>query len=201
MSKMTHAPTTTLTFYDTNASDYSGARPDIPSPDLLAFLPRLAPGSRILELGCGAGRDAAEMIAMGFDVDPTDGSPAMAALAAQRLGRPVRVLRFGELVAHEAYDAVVACASLLHVNRADLRDVLRRVHAALRPGGWHFASYKTGEAEGPDAHGRYYNQPSRADADRLYRAAGDWASLDYDEYDGTGYFSAPCRWLTVAAQK
>ena len=35
-------------------------------------------GATILELGCGAGADSAEMLAGGFDVYPTDGSPEMA---------------------------------------------------------------------------------------------------------------------------
>jgi len=87
----------TLQFYDANAASYSSARPDETSPDLIAFLPNLAPGSRILELGCGSGGDAAEMLRQGFDVDATDGTPAMAELASKRIGRHAQVLRFDEL--------------------------------------------------------------------------------------------------------
>lgn len=191
----------TINFYDSNAVSYSAARPDEVTPELVAFLSNLSPGSRILELGCGSGCDAAEMARRGFEIDATDGTPAMAALASERLGRAVRVLRFDDLDAQESYDAVVACASLLHVPLLALPAILTRVWKALKPGGWHFASYKTAGAEGRDKHQRYYNYLERQDAERIYGETGIWASIMCDEYDGVGHFSEPARWLTVTAQK
>jgi SAM-dependent methyltransferase len=191
----------TLRFYDDNAGTYVDARPQEVSFDLLQFLPLVAPGGRILELGCGAGVDAAHMEGLGFQVVPTDGSPAMAALASERLGRPVGVMRFEDIEAVEAFDAVVACASLLHVHPSGLPDILRRVWRSLNPGGWHFASFKTDGNPGQDTHGRYYNHLSAAEAERLYRTAGDWQSFEIGGYDGEGHFSDPARWLTITAQK
>jgi SAM-dependent methyltransferase len=196
-----HHDRATLDFYEANARPYAEARLDAIAPDLPPFLARLERGCRILELGCGSGHDAAAMQALGFDVDATDGTPAMAALASEQLGRPARVLRFDALDASEAYDAVIAHAALLHVSPGGLPAILTRIWTALRPGGWHFASYKTGATPGWDAHGRYYNYPSREQADEMYRAAGAWADLCFEEYDGTGYFGAPARWLSVAARK
>lgn len=49
-----------------------------------------------------AGGDAAEMLAWGFNVLPTDGSPEMADVASRRLGRPVETLLFHDLVEVEA---------------------------------------------------------------------------------------------------
>ncbi len=197
--RMADAPT--LAFYDANAADYTTVRPDAPSPELMDFAARLAPGALILELGCGAGQDAAALEARGFRVDACDGSTAMAAIASERLGRAVPVMRFEELEVDRRYDAVVACASLLHVPRAGLTDVLRRIHAALKPGGWHFASFKTADVPGRDRFGRYYNYLDQPLADAAYRAAGDWRSIDYVERDGLGYLSAPARWLRVTAQR
>lgn len=191
----------TLAFYQANAATYVEARPAIASPDLLGFLPNLEPGALILELGCGSGHDAAEMERRGFRVDATDGVPAMAAIASKRLDAGARVLRFDDLNAADHYDAVIACASLLHVPIADLPEVLERIWRALKPGGWHFASFKTDGQPGWDKHGRYYNYPDRASAIEAYEAAGTWSSLDFQSYDGTGYFSEPARWLTVWAQK
>jgi hypothetical protein len=70
------------------------------------------------------------MIAAGFQVDPTDGTPEIAQKAQARLNRPVRVMRFDELDAEAAYDAIWANASLLHVRRHDLPAVLRLVFRA-----------------------------------------------------------------------
>ncbi len=131
----------------------------------------------------------------------SDGTPAMAAVAGERLGRAVAVLRFDELDEIERYDAVVACASLLHVPRAGLAGVLARIWRALKPGGWHFASYKTAKAEGWDAHDRYYNYLARDDAEGLYRQGGVWTEIHFEEFDGVGYLSTSARWLTVTARK
>jgi SAM-dependent methyltransferase len=91
----------TLDFYSASAAVYvaSGARGV--SRNLPSFLDLLPSGARILELGCGGGRDAEAMIAAGFDVDPTDGTPEIARKAEERLGRRVRVMRFDELDALE----------------------------------------------------------------------------------------------------
>lgn len=191
----------TLDFYEREAGTYLASRPDIVTEELAPFLARLQPGARILELGSGGGSDAAYMLALGFDVTPTDGVPAMAAAAGRRLGRPVTEMRFEELEAVDEYDAVIACASLLHVPREGLETVLHRIWRALRQGGWHLATYKTGADAGQDEFGRYYNQPERKWAETVYRAAGSWAELDFEEAMGVGYFSKPSRWLAVTARK
>ncbi len=191
----------TLDFYAGQAESYIGHRPQKIDADVAEFLERLVPGARILELGCGGGIDAAHMIACGFEVEPTDGVAEMAAQAEANLGRPVRFMRFDQLDAAEHYDAVIANASLLHVPLTELTPILARIWRALKPGGWHLATYKTAAEQGYDEHGRYYNYLSQDEAGRRYRDAGDWMSIDCEERAGVGYFSAPARWLIVVARK
>ena len=78
----------TLTFYGHEAPAYVAKSKAGASRWLADFMQALPTGARILELGCGSGRDAEALLAHGFDVDATDGTPAMAAEAEQRLGRP-----------------------------------------------------------------------------------------------------------------
>lgn len=190
----------TLAFYAAEAPTYV-QRPDSLDPVITAFLDRLPTGAHILELGCGGGRDAKHMIDRGFVVDPTDGVVEMAAEAEVHLGRPVRVMRFDQLDEDQRYDAVVANASLLHVPLSELGSILSRVWRALKPGGWHLAGYKTGQAEGYDEFGRYYNQLTETDAHSFYAASGAWARIECEESFGMGYFSKPTQWLTVIAQR
>lgn len=191
----------TLDFYATEAPRYHARNVAPINCELPGFLARLAPGASILELGCGGGRDAAYMEAAGFVVDPTDGVLEMAALATVRLGRPIRVMRFDELDTIEAYDAVYASYSLLHVPRAALIDVLRRIHVALKPGGWHMATYKSGGQEGRDVYDRYFNYLAREEARDLYAAAGDWLALEFTEGEGEGYDGRVSPWVTVTGQR
>ena len=125
----------TLQFYRGNAEAYAGRTFTSRQARLTAFLALLPPGACILELGCGAGGDTAEMLARGFDVRPTDGSPEMAAVASKHLGRTVETLLFHDLDEVEAYDGVWANACLLHVPRPELADVLARIWRALKAGG------------------------------------------------------------------
>ena len=191
----------TLAFYDAEAAPYAARRAAEGTQALDAFLKRLAPGARILELGCGGGQDAAVMIAAGFEVTPTDGSPGLAGEAERRLGRPVRVMRFDELDAVAAYDAVWANACLLHVPEEALADVLRRVYDALVPGGLFQASFKAGTSGGRDRLGRYYNFPSAASLEDAYRAAGNWRALEFAASSGGGYDGVARDWLLVSASR
>ena len=130
----------TLEYYDNVAPLYVASGKNGASRWLASFMDNLPTGARILELGCGGGRDSEAMLSRGFFVDATDGSYAVAALAEQRLCRPVRVMRFDELRDFEEYDAVWANASLLHVPRDALEHVLKLIFDALKPGGTHFAA-------------------------------------------------------------
>ena len=95
----------------------------------------LSDGQRILELGCGAGNHAAVMLAEGFVLRATDGSPEMAEVASRRINHPVEPMLFDELRDREAYDGVWASACLLHVPRDELAGIIGRIHRALKPAG------------------------------------------------------------------
>lgn len=192
---------TTLRFYADEAPVYAASGPGSVSRWLRVFLALLPPGARILELGCGGGRDAEAMISAGFDVDPTDGTPEIASKAEERLGRPVRALRFDEIDALAIYDAVWASASLLHVPREALPQVLAMIFKALKPGGLHFASYKGGGQEGRDRFGRYFNYLSRQEVEEAYGRSASWEVLSVTEYLGGGYDGRQGPWIAITVRR
>jgi SAM-dependent methyltransferase len=190
---------TTLNFYTSEAVPYAaqgGANHNWLKP----FLEALPAGGRILELGYGGGRDSEAMLAQRFDVTPTDGTPELARQAEQRLGRPVLVLLFEDLAEQDHYDGIWANACLLHVPRAELPSIIRRIHRALKAGGIFYASFKAGLQEGRDEFGRYYNYPS---PDWLRAAYGPphWQSIEITQTHGSGYDRKPTEWLHVTAKK
>ncbi len=191
----------TLRFYANEAPVYAASGQGSVSRWLAGFLALLPPGARILELGCGGGRDAEAMIAAGFEVDATDGTPEIARKAEERLGRPVRVLRFDEIDASERYDAVWASASLLHVPRDVLPQVLGSVFDALKPGGLHFASYKGGGTEGRDRFGRYFNYLSRQQVEDAYGRSASWEVISVTEYRGGGYDGRQGPWTAITVRR
>jgi len=190
----------TLRFYSGNAQAYAG-REKTRHTRLARFLELLPAGGKILELGCGAGDDSAAMLAGGFDVRPTDGSPEMADEASRRLGRPVETLLFHDLDEVEAYDGVWANACLLHVPRPELSQVLARIWRALKPAGHLYASFKAGEADGRDALNRYYNYPSPEWLRATYSSAGGWSSLSIETGEVRGFDNEWAEMLFVVARK
>jgi SAM-dependent methyltransferase len=190
----------TLRFYRENAQAY--AEREIASHTRLTrFLALLPPGASILELGCGAGAASAQMLAGGFDVCPTDGSPEMAAEASRRLGRPVETLLFHDLDKTEAYDGVWANACLLHVPRPELAQVLTLIWRALKPGGHFYASFKAGDAEGRDTLNRYYNYPTPDWLRANYSNAGSWSSFSIETGEVRGFDNEWAAMLFVVARK
>lgn len=190
----------TLQFYRENAQAYAEWAKG-PSTRLTGFLAWLPPGGAILELGCGAGNHSANMLAAGFAVRPTDGSPEMAGEASRRLGRPVETLLFHDLDEVEAYDGVWASACLLHVPRDELAGILARIHRALKPDGVFYASFKLGDDDGRDFLGRYYNYPSAQWLQSAYAEAGAWVWLASDTSEIKSFDAAPATMLHLSVRK
>jgi SAM-dependent methyltransferase len=190
----------TLQFYRRNAEAYAGWA-KAPSSRLKGFLALLPPGGSILELGCGAGNHSAEMLAAGFNLRATDGSPEMAGIASKRLGHPVEAMLFDELDEHEAYDGIWASACLLHVPREELAGILVRIHRALKFDGLFYASYKVGEGDGRDSLGRYYNYASPEWLQATYGAAGPWSPISSGTSEIKSFDDAPATMLHLVVRK
>jgi SAM-dependent methyltransferase len=191
----------TLQFYRRNAEAYAGWA-KAPSARLKGFLALLPPGGSILELGCGAGNHSAEMLAAGFKLRATDGSPEMAEIASRKLGHPVETMLFDELNEDGAYDGVWASACLLHVPRDELAGILRRISRALKPEGVFYASFKVGEGDdGRDNLGRYYNYPSPEWLQATYAAAGAWNSISSGTSEIKSFDETPATMLHLMVKK
>ncbi|OBX20496.1 hypothetical protein A9995_01935 [Erythrobacter sp. QSSC1-22B] len=194
------ADAATLAFYQEQAPHYTMSFGQAPSRHLDRFLGHLQSGAPILELGCGGGRDSARMREHGFDLDATDGTPAMVRKANERFDLDARVMRFEELDAEDAYDAVWAHACLLHVERTQLPAVLSAICRALKPGGWHYANYKLGDGEGRDRHGRLHNFPSADWLETRYCEAG-FTIEDGVIYDGEGADGVVREWIALTVRR
>ena len=190
----------TLAWYQHEAPRYTQSFGRVPSRHLDGFLDRLPPGARVLELGCGGGRDSARIAERGFDLDATDGTPAMVEKTRERFAIAARLMRFDELDARDVYDAVWAHACLIHVARADFPGVATAIHRALRPGGWHFANFKLGDGEGRDPLGRLTNFPDEAWLEETYRLAG-FTIPETERYRGEGADGVVREWFALTLQR
>ena len=147
----------TLAYYAANAEAFASSTVSVEFTAMQErFVELLEPGARVLDLGCGSGRDAKRFAEAGFAVDAVDGSPELCRIAAEFTGLPVRCMRFEELSAVAEYDGIWACSSILHVPSAQLPALLTSMAVALRDDGVIYTSFKYGEGEGM-RHGRYFS--------------------------------------------
>jgi SAM-dependent methyltransferase len=121
------------------------------------FFNELAPGAHILDAGCGSGRDTKAFLERGYLVTAIDASPEMAKLATALTGHPCEILSFQQMQFHETYDGIWACASILHVPKHEMLDVIRRFTNALKVGGALYISLKQGKGERIVEDGRFFN--------------------------------------------
>ncbi|XCP84959.1 methyltransferase domain-containing protein [Roseburia hominis] len=119
------------------------------------FLSKLKEGSYILDFGCGSGRDTKYFLSKGYKVDATDGSEELCKIASENTGAAVKQMLFSELDAHDQYDGIWACSSILHLPKEELRFILQKMVVALKENGIIYASFKYSEFEG-ERNGRYF---------------------------------------------
>lgn len=149
----------TLEHYNQRAAEFwEGTRDHNVKQNIEALLRHLhgAPPMRILDFGCGPGRDLVAFRALGHEPIGLEGSPMLAFMAHDHSGCEVWEQDFLALdlpACH--FDGIFANASLFHVPRQELPRVLRELHAALRPDGVLFSSNPRGNNEEGWNHGRY----------------------------------------------
>lgn len=157
----------TLNYYNETAEDYRDRTINLYMDRLYTpFLSRLPPGSHILDVGCGSGRDAKAFKDRGFVVTAIDGSPEMCRLAGEYLGQRVQRVGFLEIEWVRRFDGIWACASLLHLHPRHLLDALRRLTNALKRPGVLYASFKHGETYGM-REGRWFTDLTEASLQAL----------------------------------
>ena len=157
----------TIDYYDQNAQEYYERTVDADLAEIREyFLGFLRRDARILDFGCGSGRDAKAFSEAGRTVEALDGSQELCRIASEYLGMDVRNMMFQDFEETEAYDGLWACASILHLTYEEIMDVMKRIHGALKPQGVFYTTFKYGTFEG-ERDGRYYTDFEEKKMERL----------------------------------
>ena len=119
------------------------------------FRKMLPVGSRILDFGCGSGRDTKYFLEKGYQVAATDGSAELCRLAGSFTGIKVKEMLFQELDEIGVYDGIWACSSILHLPKQELLPVIQKMCNALKDNGVIYTSFKYSNFEG-ERNGRYF---------------------------------------------
>lgn len=157
----------TINYYNTNAEAFyeSTVGADM-SVQYGMFEKRLCAGARILDCGCGSGRDSKYFIDNGYEVVAIDGSEKLCKKAAELTGLDVKNILFQDIDYNDEFDGIWACASLLHVPIEELPDVLKKLTIALKDCGVLYVSFKLGDFKG-ERNGRYFTDLSEDSFEQL----------------------------------
>ena len=146
----------TIEYYNENAKQFVETTANVEFHHMQnRFLDELQDGACILDFGCGSGRDTKYFLEQGYSVDAIDGSEELCKMASELAGIQVKHMFFQELSDVEKYDGIWACSSILHLNKDDLEDVMKKMAVAVKPNGIIYTSFKYGTFSG-ERNGRYF---------------------------------------------
>ncbi len=191
----------TIGHYESSAlSFWEGTKDHDVTQNRQALLDALPPrkGLRILDLGCGPGRDLVAFKALGHEPTGLDGSPSFCEMARRLSGCEALNQNFLELdLAPASFDGVFANASLFHTPRQELPRVLGELKRALVPQGILFSSNPRGNAEGWSGE-RYGTYMEYEEYEGLLAAAGFEPLHHYYRPPGLPRSQQP--WLAVVSR-
>jgi SAM-dependent methyltransferase len=189
----------TARFYDTYAERYAA---QTQLADLAPLRARLANASRaggaLLDVGCGGGRDLRAFRLMGFRAVGLEPSEPLARIARAYSGCEVQVGKVEDMDALCEFDAIWACASLLHLPKTSLQTALTRIHDASKSAAVFFLSMQLGVGEFVAPDGRYYALYQPDELSLALRAAGFDVVDVWESGDSLG--ERPIRWINLLSR-
>jgi SAM-dependent methyltransferase len=203
VSESEQAAQRTLDYYRFNAEAFrEGTREHDVSQNLDALVRHIQaqPPLRILDLGCGPGRDLKALTARGHVAVGLDGTEAFVQMARTESGCEVwhQDLLHLQLPA-ESFDGIFANAVLFHVPSVGLPRVLAQLHGTLKSGGVLFCSNPRGQDEegwSGDRYGVWYCWPTW----RKHVLAAGFVELEH-YYRPAGLPRAQQPWLASVWRK
>ena len=185
----------TIHYYDKNASSvcarYEKSQPRELQEFILISLSsysarRQVRQPRILEIGCGSGRETAHLFRKGYEIFGVDASRAMIECA--RTHHPECADRFfkaafplgkspdrSQTVLQLPFDAVLLLATAMHLPDSELKTALNQIHAMLLPSGILIISSSSGRSgikNHRDPKGRLFIERIPEELTRLLREHG-----------------------------
>ena len=194
----------TVNYYRENAAQIAKRYDEIVSSLSQHFENTFSPHSKLLDIGCGSGRDLSILHTLGHDCYGIDPTPEFVTLAQQAHPELLGRIAYGCLPALSPpflgeFDGVLCSAVLMHITVEDLQSSANAIKNCLKIGGRLLYSVPTKRldvvAEDRDANGRLFipNQSQRllaifesigfvelktwANADSFGRDAVEWESV------------------------
>jgi len=131
---------TTLKYYSDNAAQIADRYESVVSNLSAHFVDSFSKGGKILDIGCGSGRDLAVLHQLGFDCYGVDPTPEFLAIAQKTHPEHVGRIELGQLPDLMTpfggeFDGVLCSAVLMHIDIAQLPATTAAIKSCLKQGG------------------------------------------------------------------
>jgi len=199
----------TIDYYEKNANELSRRYETTALDSFHQLLQQnCQPGARLLEIGCGSGRDAARAVAAGFKMTAIDGAENLlkeaARLHPELTGHLHHLLLPAKLPFDDAsFDGFFSVACLMHFRDDEIRKIFSEAARVTVAGGSGLVSVPAGrsdiDTDGLDQHGRIFNVMPADNWVRLFRQNGFSAKPGPVEPDSLG--RPGISWITFILKK
>jgi SAM-dependent methyltransferase len=193
----------TINYYDLNAQKYAESTINVKiSESLEMFCKNLPEKARVLDVGCGSGRDSLYFKSKGFNVTAIDASAELAKFASKQIGQEVLIRDVKDLGFKNEFDAVWCMASLLHLKKDELPLAIKNCIQSLKveEPGFFFASFKIGNGSGYDENGRFFSYYQKEELKEILENTQYFEKIQFQENEdklGRNEVS----WISFVAQK
>lgn len=199
----------TIGYYEQNAAELSRRYETTALDTFHRLLQQTCrPGARLLEIGCGSGRDAARAVAAGFKVTAVDGAGNLlkeaARLHPELTGNLQHLLLPAKLpFADASFDGFFSVACLMHFNDDAIGQIISEAARVTTADGNGLVSVPAGrndiDAGGLDQHGRVFNVMPAENWVSLFRQHGFVTEPGPVEPDSLG--RPGISWITFILKK
>ena len=137
----------TKDYYNKNAQEFFNQTVKADMSELYDIFLKNLPCNegKILDLGCGSGRDSKYFLDSGFEVVAMDISEELGKRASEYIGQKVIIQDMRELNYQDEFIGIWACASLLHLDEDEIIETLRKIFKSLKKDGVVYISFKYGD--------------------------------------------------------
>ena len=132
-----------INYYNMHFKDYIKKTENIDmSMFYQSFLRHVKPDGRILDLGAGSGRDSGYFISRGHNVTAIDASEKMVEYINNKYGEIAYNVTIEDFETNGKFDGIWACASLLHIDKSKLKEVMTKYIRYLNVDAVFYMSFK-----------------------------------------------------------
>ncbi len=162
----------TFDFYSKNAQSYADSTFSLNVHNIIHDFIKELNGIKILDVGCGSGRDSLVFKNLGFDVQAIEPVLELQQIAQKNSGIEVLQQSVNQIQFKQEFDGIWCMASLLHLTKDEFKQAIPKLLDALKDDGILMIALKNGIGESYDNKGRFFSYYEKNELIEIFKEFG-----------------------------